>query len=282
MPTVPIEGGDCWYEETGSGLPVVCLHGGWQDHHSWQRQVDRLADEYRMIAVDIRGHGRTGPTDSRHYSIELFADDLERLLAALEVDHPLLAGISVGGMVIQTYLDRHPDAARGAVVGGPVQSMPPIDLPGPLKQLFSPLPLLTGTLSTIGPTATFESLLNSIQLANGGPWLTLDDEVRSKALTALDAISAAEFRKVFRALYRYQPPTLSNVSTPVLVLYGDHEIPAVKRQGKRLARSVETGAWRELAGAGHLVNQDQPDAFNDACAAFFDTLSSTAARVASE
>lgn len=273
MPTVSIDGGELWYNETGSGQPLVCLHGGWQDHRSWDRQVDHFADEYRVITVDLRGHGRTGPTDSRRYSIGLFADDLKRLLDALDIEQPILAGISIGGMIVQSYLDRHPDSARGAVIAGPLQSMPPVTLPQSMKRAFSPLPALTGMLNTVGPTTTFRSMIDFIQLTSGKEWLTIDDDVRAQSMDALKDMSASEFRKVFRALYEFDPPTLSHVSTPTLVLYGDQETPLVKRQGQRLAGTVSNGSSLEIPRSGHLVNQDQPVAFNDACATFFDSLS---------
>jgi pimeloyl-ACP methyl ester carboxylesterase len=68
------------------------------------------------------------------------------------------------------------------------------------------------------------------------------------------------------------PPDLSHVQTPTLVLYGDHEASPVKRQGERLADTLASGSWQEIPDAGHLVNQDNPRAFNAACAAFFADL----------
>lgn len=276
MPTIQIEDGSLWYDETGTGPPLICLHGGWQDHRSWQSQVEYFADDYRVIRVDLRGHGQTGPTESRRYSIDLFADDLDKLISALNVERPILAGISAGGMVIQTYLDRYPDAARGAVIGGPLQTVPPIDLPRGMKQLFSPLPLLSGTLTAVEPTLTFRTLLDAIRMANGGHWLSLDETVRKQSTEAVESISATEFQKIFAALYERVAPTLSHVSTPTLVLYGDHEIPLVKRQGERIARTVQAGTVRSIPDSGHLVNQDQSKAFNEACSTFFDGVAPSA------
>lgn len=272
MATLPLEDGTLWYEEKGSGPPLVLLHGGWQNTESWQQQVDRFADEYRVVTFDLRGHGRTGATDARRYSIDLFVDDLERLLAHLGIDRPILGGVSIGGMVIQSYLDEHPDGARGAVIGGPLRSVLPFELPPGLKSLASPLPVLSGIVSTIGPRATFQSLLNSIGAATGGPWLSIDSAVRSRAMDAVGDFSRDEYLKVFRALYEFVPPDLSHVRTPMLVLYGDHEASQVKRQGERLATTVVQGSWQEIADAGHLVNQDNPLAFNAACTEFFATL----------
>ncbi|MDS0261199.1 alpha/beta hydrolase [Haloarcula sp. S1CR25-12] len=272
MPTVSIEDGTLWYEERGSGPPLVCIHGGWLNNQSWDEQVERFADEYRVVTFDLRGHGRTGPTGTRNYSIDLFVDDLERLLERLDIHSPILCGLSVGGMVVQSYLDRHPNRARGAVIGGPLQSMPPVDIPPVMKPMLSPLPAITGIVSTFGSTATFQSLLASVRAITGRRWLTVDPEVRSKSLAALDDVSPDEYRKIFSALYEVEPPNLSHIETPVLVLYGEQEAPMVKRQGERLAATVPRAKLGEIPAAGHLLNQDNPRAFNEACGAFFATM----------
>jgi len=269
MPIVPLEDGTLWYQERGNGPPLVCLHGGWQTAESWHPQVAHFADEYRVVTFDLRGHGKTGATDSRQYSIDLFVDDLDRLLTHLGIDRPILCGISIGGMIIQSYLDRHPNRARAAVIGGPLQSMPPMDLPSTVKPFVSPLPVVAGMISILGPTGTFQSLLSAIRATTGGRWLTTDPAVRAQAITALNEVSPDEYLKIFRALYEFVPPDLSHVHTPTLVLYGDHEAPAVKRQGERLAETLIQGSWQEIPDSGHLVNQDNPELFNGACSAFF-------------
>ena len=272
MPTLPLEDGTLWYDEHGSGPPMVCIHGGWQDADAWDDQVERFADEYRVIRFDLRGHGKTGATDRRRYSIDLFVDDLERLLDHLDIERPILAGISIGGMVVQSYLERHPEGPRAAVIGGPVQSMPPIDLPPQVKPFLSPVPAISGMVRTVGTRATFQWLLASIRATVGDTWLTVDREVRSEALETIAEIPADEYTKIFRALYNYVPPDLSGVGTPTLVVAGDHEAPPVKVQGKRLARTLPYGNYVEIPDAGHLVNQDDPAAFDAAVAEFLAKL----------
>lgn len=258
-----------WHDETGSGPPLVFVHGGWMSADAWGSQVDRFADEYRVITLDIRGHGRTGATDRRRYSIDLFVDDLERLLERLKIERPILCGLSLGSMIVQAYLDRHPHRAAGAVLAGPVRSMPPVELPTGTKSVLSPLPALATSLAVTGPKTTFRSLLASIRAVTGGPWLSVDPAVRSRAVDVVGDVSSPEFRKIFDALYGFEPPDLSHVETPTLVVYGEHEAEPVKRQGEQLASTVGCEPT-EIENAGHLVNQDRPDAFNDACAAFFE------------
>jgi len=282
MPTLSLDGFELQYEDTGDGQPLVFVHGGWMNGEAWRTQVDRFAPEYRVITVDLRGHGQTGATEHRQYSIGLFADDLEALLAHLDVDRPVLVGLSLGGMVVQEYLDRHPDTAAGAVLAGPVRSMPPFEFPSDLKPFVSPLPMVATSLSTVGTTATFQSMLASIRSVNGGPWLSVDPSVQSWAANSVGEVTTGEFRKIFRALYEYEPPELSAVTTPTLVVYGDQEVPLVKTQGNRLASTVADGRVREIGTAGHLVNQDNPEAFNAALSEFVGEIAHDGPQLASD
>jgi non-heme chloroperoxidase len=89
------------------GPPIVFIHGFCQSALAWTRQLNsRLTEKYRLVAVDLRGHGlsdkpREGYADSRSW-----ADDLQAVIQALDLDHPILCGWSYGPLVILDYL-RH-------------------------------------------------------------------------------------------------------------------------------------------------------------------------------
>jgi pimeloyl-ACP methyl ester carboxylesterase len=272
MATLRLDDGTIWYEERGDGRPLVFVHGGWSTSEAWRPQVDRFADSHRVITADLRGHGRTGATDARRYSVEQFADDLEALLDHLDADDPVLCGLSLGSMVVQEFLSRHPDAASGAIIAGPVRSMPPVDFPATIKPFVSPLPAISASLATMGSAGTFQSMLGSIRATTGGVWLALEPSVRAEAIDAVGDVPRSEFRKIFGALYRYDPPGLTGVSTPTLVVYGEAEAPLVKRQGREIAGEVDDGRVIEIPNAAHMVNQDAPGTFNTALAEFLDGL----------
>ncbi|RQG99645.1 alpha/beta fold hydrolase [Natrarchaeobius oligotrophus] len=272
MTALALEDAHLWYETAGEGRSLVFVHGGWLDGTAWQPQVERFAREYRVVTLDVRGHGRTGATDRGRYSIELFTDDLEALCAHLGLERPILCGLSLGSMVVQEFCARHPDRAAGAILAGALRSMPPVDLPPGAKPFLSPTPALSASLSVAGPRATFRSLLGAVRATTGRRWLSVDPSVRASAMNAVGDVPRSEFRKVFDALYRYDPPALDGVTTPTLVIHGDHETPLVDSQGAEIARAVDDGRRLVLENAGHLVNQDRPGAFNDASATFLESL----------
>ena len=98
----------------GSGLPLVLLHAFPLDHGMWERQL-ALADHVRLIIPDLRGFGGSG--ESRPESLVQLADDTVALLDALHVEGPVvIAGISMGGYVVQHVVARHPDRVAAAVL----------------------------------------------------------------------------------------------------------------------------------------------------------------------
>jgi len=147
MAELELDDGTIWYETIGDGPPLVFVHGGWMDGTTWEPQIEHFADDYRVVTLDVRGHGNTGVTEPDQYSIDLFTDDLEALLSRLEIERPILCGLSLGSMVVQEYLDRRSDDAAGAILGGAVRSMPPVELPSGVKSFWSPMPALATSLS---------------------------------------------------------------------------------------------------------------------------------------
>lgn len=99
--------------------PQILLIHGWSQHHlCWSKQIESpLADEFRLVAMDLRGHGQSeAPPGSESYtSGPLWADDISRVIANLNLNSPTLVGWSYGGFVIGDYLRIYGDAAISAV-----------------------------------------------------------------------------------------------------------------------------------------------------------------------
>ncbi len=92
-----------------AGRPILFLHGWSQSHASWAQQLGspHLAERFRLIALDLRGHGDSGKPAGAYGDGELWADDIRLTLEALEVSGAVLCGWSYGGYVINDYLRRY-------------------------------------------------------------------------------------------------------------------------------------------------------------------------------
>ena len=98
------------YEEYGHGAPLLLVHGLGSSTRDWEYQIPELARHYRVIALDMRGHGRSDKPRER-YSIQGFAEDVAALIEHLQLPPVHLVGISMGGMVGFQLLAQQPELA---------------------------------------------------------------------------------------------------------------------------------------------------------------------------
>jgi pimeloyl-ACP methyl ester carboxylesterase len=114
---VAANGLEMYYEEAGSGAPLILLHGGTAIGSSWQPHLTALVKHFRVIMPDSRGHGRTNNPDGQ-LSYRMMADDFAAFAQALGLTKPFIFGYSDGG---QTGLEigmRYPDLAGALIIGG--------------------------------------------------------------------------------------------------------------------------------------------------------------------
>lgn len=107
MPTFTTDGFSTYYEDTGSGDPIVFICGLSADLQIWRFQAQALSRTHRVITYDNRGAGRTDAPDEP-YTIAQMADDLDALLGHLDIERATIAGWSMGGVIAQTLALAHP------------------------------------------------------------------------------------------------------------------------------------------------------------------------------
>ena len=107
---------ELFYQEYGAGTPVVLIHGLAGDSSAWQAQIERLQPNYRVIALDNRGAGRSSAPDYP-YTTRHFADDTVGLLDAIGIDEPAhIIGRSMGGAIAQEIALGYPDRVRSMII----------------------------------------------------------------------------------------------------------------------------------------------------------------------
>ncbi len=113
---VEVNGVTLYVEEQGAGVPLLLLHGGLGSGRDWDNLIPQLAADFRVVSVDVRGHGRSSnPSGSLTYP--LIAEDFARLIDVLGLARPFVAGWSDGGQHALQIGSRYPDLARGLLVG---------------------------------------------------------------------------------------------------------------------------------------------------------------------
>ena len=108
-----------YYEEGGSGIPVVFVHEFAGDYRTWESQVRYFARCYRCIAYNARGYPPSDvPADGKHYSQDRARDDIRAVLDALKIDKAHIVGLSMGGFAALHFGFTYPHRARSLVVAG--------------------------------------------------------------------------------------------------------------------------------------------------------------------
>lgn len=249
------------YVRRGEGSPIVFVHGAIMDHRMWEPQVAALADEFTTVAYDVRGHGWTGGSGRATYTVDRYVEDLRSLLAALDVERPVLCGLSLGGCVAQAFAATYPDDVAGVVLADTFGPWP-LDPSGRL--VFATLRLFAALDRVVGYRR-----LNRVQLRVGNllkPGVAGDETTVQRLVDEGPTIPNAEFRKIVGSVVAFPGSDLdvSRIEAPTLVLYGERSPSFLHRQARRLAAAIPDATLTAVPGAGHAANLDNPEFFTDA------------------
>src|SRR5260221_3003671 len=119
MPKVKVSDVELYYEETGSGFPVIFCHEFAGDYRSWEQQVRHFARRYRVITYNYRGYAPSDiPADPAAYSQEILISDMRELMKKLSIEQAHIIGIATGGNVALNFAIAHPDVTKSAIVTG--------------------------------------------------------------------------------------------------------------------------------------------------------------------
>jgi pimeloyl-ACP methyl ester carboxylesterase len=267
MPTAHTNGVATYYERAGSGPPVVFVHGAVLDHSQWDPQAAALGDDYTVVTYDVRGHGHTGGSDRDTYSVDLFAEDLRALVAALGLDRPVVCGLSTGGCIAQVYAARYPDGLSGLVLADTFA--PAILSWGEWLQRSLLLRATVPFVRLLGYERV-ERVMVGLQERVAGEGVSGDYENVEALRAQGPKMTTAEFAKVVRAVARFQETDLdlADIAVPTLVVYGEHEPAFIRRHSLRLGVEIPDATVRVVPGAGHASNMDDPEFFTAALQEF--------------
>jgi pimeloyl-ACP methyl ester carboxylesterase len=118
LPVARVNGVELYYELSGSGEPLVLVHGSWGDHHNWDPVVGSLAQSFRVLAYDRRGHSASERPAGQGSVLE-DADDLAVLVEELDLAPAHIAGNSFGAVVALRTATRHPEIFRTLIAHEP-------------------------------------------------------------------------------------------------------------------------------------------------------------------
>jgi 3-oxoadipate enol-lactonase len=238
--------------------PLVFLHGIGGAARAWHGQLDFFKHRYRTIAWDMPGYGGSAPLPT--VSIAALADALQDFLQQVRAMKPILVGHSIGGMIVQQLLAKHPRIASAIVLA---QTSPAFGKPdGDWQKTF-----IEARLGPLDRGETLAALAPSLvkELAGDDP----DIGGMELARDCMACVPEAAYRATMLAMLGFdQRNALKDIVVPTLLLSGSKDKNAPAPMMAKMATYVPSARYIELEGVGHLANLERPAAFNAALDSF--------------
>jgi 3-oxoadipate enol-lactonase len=243
-----------YVEEHGDGEPLLLHQGLGQAMWAWHEQVAVFAERFRVIALDMRGTGRS-PTPAGPYGIPELAEDAAEILAGRRAH---VVGLSMGGYVAMTLALARPELVRSLVLigtgaGGPNR----VPRPEHVRKVFA---------DAIGlPPDEYGRLTMPFTFAPG--WADANPERLERILAArLERPTSYETLMAHaEACYDYyrRGVEVERIEVPALVVHGDQDLIVPVENGRALAARLPNARYVELRGRGHNLPLEEPETINE-------------------
>lgn len=266
MSRIAVNGTTLEVLDRGQGRPVVFVHGLMCSGLFFTRQVEDLADRFRVIVPDLRGHGGSDKPSSGH-TVAGYAEDMHALFEALEVERPVVVGWSMGSMIAYELLKRHgADSLAGLII----VDQPPSDFAWPDYEFgfFTP-EALDQTLEELQTnSAALVEMLAGLMLhdpaADELGWMRVEMQKVPEAIAA--TILVSQTLKDYRTF-------LSDIQVPTLVAFGTDPKLSSPDAGAYIADRVPGAKLELFEASSHAPFLEEPDRFNAVLGDFLEGLS---------
>jgi pimeloyl-ACP methyl ester carboxylesterase len=247
---IPVSNVEIYVDDQGSGEPVILLHGGIMDHQSWGNQIPALAEHFRVISPDTRGHGRSTDADDE-FTYELFAADMVALMDELGIARASIVGFSDGGDAGLVLAREHADRVDKLVLlGTPYHTS---NYPPGTAEHFSTL-TTPELYDMVGDDSEFGEVVHKAQ-----------------ALYEPDAWEAF-WQKLVNRMWStypdYELGYLAGVTAPTLVCHGENEPFFDVSISQAMVDTMPRAELRIIPGATHTMGQEKPEDVNAAIIEF--------------
>lgn len=252
------------FDDNGAGLPILLIHGFPLNRKMWRPQVEALTQAgYRVIIPDLPGFGESPPL-SGTVSMAAYADAVIGLLDRLGIEKAVIGGMSMGGYVLLNLVERYPQRLLAALYL--VTRAAADDAAGKVRRGDLAGAVRGGDRAVVPDT--FEKLL----FASGTPKMhpELVAEVRQWMDTASpEGVAGGLLAMRDRRDYLHLLPTFH---APALVIGATEDVAVPPVHAETLAAGLADAELHIIPAAGHMVNLEQPAAFNRILLGFLDKL----------
>jgi pimeloyl-ACP methyl ester carboxylesterase len=250
-----------YYEDTGSGVPIVFVHEFAGDCRSYECQIRHFSRSYRCIAYNARGYPPSEvPDDVERYSQDRARDDIRAVLDALKIDKAHIVGLSMGGFATLHFGFTYPQRVRSLVVAGCGYGASP----DKRAQFVAETEAAAQRFDTMAMAQAAEAYAlapSRVQLLNKDP------RGYQEFLEQLKQHSGKGAALTMRGVQKRRPSLfdlvdkIKTISTPTLIMTGDEDFPCLE-PALLLKRTIVSAALVVLPNSGHAINLEEPELFN--------------------
>ncbi len=245
------------YDIAGAGPCITMSHSLACNLHMWDPQMQALTKTYKVLRYDTRGHGQSSAPPGE-YTLEQLADDVKALLDALNIKHTHWAGLSMGGMVGQSFALKYPGVFSSMVLADTTSRRPPDAAKMWADRIQSAQQKGMESLveSTLGRWFT-EPYRNSHQ----DVMARIGDDIRKTPV--------AGFAGCCQAISKIDVTNrLKEITCPTLVMVGEHDHGTPPEAARAIHDNLPGSELKIIPSAAHLSNIEQAQVFNEAVLGF--------------
>ncbi len=255
------DGVGLYYEETGTGVPVIFVHEFAGDCRSWEPQLRHFGQRYRAIAFNARGYPPSDvPESPTAYSQARAADDIAAVLDHLGIDRAHVVGLSMGGFATLHFGFHHARRARSLCVGGCGYGAEPSQR----ERFRAEAATIAEFIKSKGMAAFAEAYAlgpTRVQFQNKDPRGFADfQRMLAEHSAQGSANTQLGVQRERPSLYELTEP-MRNLTVPTLVLHGDEDWPCLL-PGVLMKQTIPSAALAVMPNCGHAINIEAPAEYN--------------------
>jgi len=254
------------YHDQGTGFPIVFLHAFPLSRMMWDPQEAALARDFRIVTLDLRGHGESD-APLWHYTLEQAADDVRGLLDHLAIPHAVFVGLSMGGYILFAFYRSYAERVKGLVLADTRAQAETVEG----KQARFEMAQIAYKQGVRAIADIMIPKLLSPTTIQTRPELVQ----RVRTMIEGNQISGIAGDLMAMAARPDSLPLLDQISCPTQVIVGELDLPTPPSDAKRMAERIPDTRLAIIPGAAHLANLEQPELFNETVRSFVSTLASS-------
>jgi pimeloyl-ACP methyl ester carboxylesterase len=239
----------------GTGPKTLILVHGWTcDDTTWESQIPALSKQYRVVTLDLPGHGKSGSPKDGIFSMELFARAVESVRSESKADKVVLVGHSMGTPVVVQYAKMFPQHTAALVfVDG-------------LLRIGHDVPFARNSQQYAGPEGLKARETMVRGMFSGSTTPAMQTHILNMMLGSPEATAVGSLK----ATWDIPTPKYETINVPVLGLYADHSGLADRQFMNKAYPNLR---YAEIPGTGHFLMMEKPDEFNRQLLDFLKTVS---------